>query len=136
MPVDFKGRREDDVRVEITPLIDVIFQLLVFFMLSSSFLFPNLDLVLPKLDESEDEMPEQPRLVISLDANGDVYLNSESVARDAFIPQLQRALSDGDLTTVFFRGDENLAYREIVQIMRESSEAGVVQFNFLYEPSP
>lgn len=132
MAVDFENPKSTEGGVELTPLIDVIFQLLVFFMLSSSFLYPSLDLVLPQLADVEAETTP-PMLVINFDAAGNCFLNSEPVPFDRLEEVLRERLPEVDDRAVFLRADTNAEYGMILEIMRQASRAGALQFHFLYE---
>lgn len=132
MAVEFELPRNNEGGVELTPLIDVIFQLLVFFMLSSSFLYPSLDLVLPRLDNVEHETTP-PMLVLNLDAADNTYLNSEPIALEALEAALRERLVDVEDRAVFLRADEKASYGVILQLMRTATAAGALQFHFLYE---
>lgn len=132
MAVDFETPKDNQGGVELTPLIDVIFQLLVFFMLSSSFLYPSLDLVLPQLSETELETTP-PMLVINLDEGNNCFVNSEPVPLDQLKELLQVRVAEVDDRAVFLRADENAHYKVVLKIMRIATEAGALQFHFLYE---
>ncbi len=132
MAVDFENPKATEGGVELTPLIDVIFQLLVFFMLSSSFLYPSLDLVLPQLADVETETTP-PMLVINFDAEGNSFLNSEPVPLERLEAVLRERLPEVDDRAVFLRADTHSQYGAILEIMRTASAAGALQFHFLYE---
>lgn len=132
MRVEFKIPRADEGMIELTPLIDVIFQLLVFFMLSSSFLYPALDLVLPRLDNLEQES-NPPLLVINLDQHGHLFLNSTAVAPEQLEEVLRQRLAEIDDRSVFLRADTSTPYGTILEVMKTANTAGALQFNFLYE---
>jgi biopolymer transport protein ExbD len=132
MAVEFDTGAPNESVVELTPLIDVIFQLLVFFMLSSSFLYPALDLVLPQLSEDQQET-DSPMLVINLDSDGNVFINSEPVTFDNLEEQLRLRLGELQESSVFLRADKGIEYGVILKIMRTAGDAGALQFNFLYE---
>jgi len=131
MPVQFQQRKEDESLIELTPLIDVIFLLLVFFMLSSTFLNSSLELTLPQL--SEERTPTQTPVVVGANAQGALTVNGEAVAMDALVDVLAAALEETGERRVFLRGDRNLRYQQIVEIMESAGQAGAGQVNFVYE---
>lgn len=132
MAVDFSRKAERGLHIEMTPLIDVVFQLLVFFMLTSVFAIPAIELDLPKLEgEPRDKKPS---LVIHLNADQKLFINDTEVEVGNFSAALEMALETSEDRTVFFRGDRTATYETIIEIMQMSSEAGAAQFNFVYEP--
>jgi biopolymer transport protein ExbD len=118
-------------RLDMAPLIDVVFLLLIFFMLTSSFLQPSIPLALPQA-AAADEPPPAP-VFVSVDESGLVYVNQEPVARAEFIAKLGAVLAGRDDQTVNFRGDRMMPYEVFVALMAEARQAGAVQFNIVHE---
>jgi biopolymer transport protein ExbD len=118
-------------RLDMAPLIDVVFLLLIFFMLTSSFLQPSIPLALPQA-AAADEPPPAP-VFVSVDESGLVYVNQEPVAREEFIAKLGAVLAGRDDQTVNFRGDRTMPYEVFVALMAEARQAGAVQFNIVHE---
>lgn len=132
MAVEFDSQRTQDRPLELTPLIDVIFQLLVFFMLSSHFIEPSLELVLPQLEA--EGMHEIPHLMIHLDDRGELFLNEQHLDEKFLFEALLAELKVNPSKRVFFRGDKGVPYEKVLTIMQQATEAGAEQFNFIYEP--
>ena len=118
-------------RLDMAPLIDVVFLLLIFFMLTSSFLQPSIPLALPQATAA-DEPPPAP-VFVSVDESGGVYVNQEAVPRADFVAKLGAALTERDDKTVNFRGDRTMPYEVFVALMAEARQAGAVQFNIVHE---
>jgi biopolymer transport protein ExbD len=118
-------------RLDMAPLIDVVFLLLIFFMLTSSFLQPSIPLALPQA-AAADEPPPAP-VFVSVDESGLVYVNQEPVARAEFIAKLGAVLAGRADRTVNFRGDRTMPYEVFVALMAEARQAGAVQFNIVHE---
>ncbi|HQU08793.1 MAG TPA: biopolymer transporter ExbD [Opitutales bacterium] len=132
MAVDFRRAKPESLTLELAPLIDVIFQLLIFFMISSSFLYPALKLTLPKLEQTFEDNAEQ-NLVLSVDGDGHYFINQNAVTLEALPQALQQALSETEDKSVFFRGDHQIPYEKVLELMRMASASGAAQFNFIYE---
>lgn len=118
--------------LDMAPLIDVVFLLLIFFMLTSSFLQPSIPLALPKATAATDEPPPAP-VFVSVDTSGAVYLNQEPVTRESFASALSALLAGREDRTVNFRGDRTMPYEIFVALMAEARQAGAVQFNIVHE---
>ena len=101
-------QRRPSIRMELSPLIDCIFQLLIFFMLSSTFLTPAIQLTLPSATAgtSQNEL----EIIITLSKQGDVYLNNTKTSLISLQAELQRMLSETDHKSVTIRGDQNMPY--------------------------
>lgn len=116
------------------PLIDVVFLLLVFFMLTSSFAPPALPLVLPNAAASNE--PPRPAPVISIDAAGTIALDGETVSREQLKDALQARFAMDERRSVNFRGDRTVDYGEILDLMSRARSAGAGQINLVYETTP
>lgn len=133
MSVEFHAKSAAHPLINLTPLIDVIFLLLVFFMLTSSFTYPALDLDLPKA-EQQPEPGEQQRLVVSVDAQGAVYLNRSAVTQEELEERIRIALTGEPHRKVFFRGHRDISYERFVELMEVVGRAGATHFNIIHEP--
>jgi biopolymer transport protein ExbD len=117
--------------LDMAPLIDVVFLLLIFFMLTSSFLQPSIPLSLPQAAAS-DEPPPAP-VFVSVDSAGAVYINQDAVPRENFGAALGALLAGRQDRSVNFRGDRVMSYDIFVGLMDEARRAGAVQFNIVHE---
>jgi biopolymer transport protein ExbD len=129
--MDFIRPKRSSMRMDLAPLIDVVFQLLIFFMLTSSFMNPALRLQLPRAATHERIEPDQ--LVVSIDESGAIYVNFERVSMDNLGAVLQQKLAASDKKQVNFRGDANLPYKIFVKVMDIAKQAGAKQFNLVHE---
>ncbi len=118
-------------RLDMAPLIDVVFLLLIFFMLTSSFLQPSIPLTLPKAAAAAEPPPAP--VFVSVDQSGVVYVNQELVAREGFVAKLGALIEGREDKTVNFRGDRNMPYEVFVALMAEARQAGAAQFNIVHE---
>jgi len=117
--------------LDMAPLIDVVFLLLIFFMLTSSFLQPSIPLTLPKAAASDNPPPAP--VFVSVDTSGAVYINQDAVPRGNFSAALGSLLAGREDRTVNFRGDRAMPYETFVGLMDEARQAGATQFNIVHE---
>ncbi|MCK5696805.1 MAG: biopolymer transporter ExbD [Gammaproteobacteria bacterium] len=106
--MQFEGRRRTSNVPNLTPLIDIVFLLLVFFMLTSHFVRDEvLNIDLPEADSGEalDE-PQQVEVIIN--EEGDYSVNSQRVSLEALEQLLVTELSEQKEKIVRIRGDENV----------------------------
>ena len=102
--------------LEITPLIDCVFLLLVFFMVTTVFKNPaQLKLKLP-IAQNPQELDKR-QLVVELDDEGNVALNSKIVSMeslDAFLIMEKQKL---DINTMLIKADENAKHGDVIKLM-------------------
>jgi biopolymer transport protein ExbD len=135
MSVEFNKPSPSSGAMNLTPLIDVIFQLLIFFMLTSSFIYPALDMKLPRAD-SEKKSSEAQQLVISVDKENRIYINREEVPEADLESTLRNKLQFTQKQAVFFRADRQMPYERFTEIMQTATRAGARSFNLIHEPKP
>ncbi|MEM9381325.1 MAG: biopolymer transporter ExbD [Planctomycetota bacterium] len=107
--MEFRRRKRRGSALELTPLIDVVFQLLVFFLLTASFVQPSLRLDLPS-GEASDE-PDAKPILVEIDASGTLRVDGDVIRRDGLEEALRAALED-DRTAVRLSGDREPAFQE------------------------
>ena len=129
--MEFLRSKRPSLSLDLAPLIDIVFLLLIFFMLSSSFLNPALKLDLPKSVTHDSKEPEQ--VVISIDQQGKIFLNRDQVQINHLKSQLEIKLSHSKKPSVHVRGDQEMAYKYFVQVMDIARQAGAQQVNIVHE---
>ncbi|MCS7063075.1 MAG: biopolymer transporter ExbD [Methylacidiphilales bacterium] len=134
MSVEFHRPASSPGAMNLTPLIDVVFQLLIFFMLTSSFVYPALDLKLPRA-ETRPSSPDAQMIVISLDAQNRLFVNREEVSEAELERILRERLQHVPQQAVFFRGDRATPYERFTEIMQIATRAGARSFNLIHEPN-
>ena len=128
---EFVRSKRVSLSLDMAPLIDVVFQLLIFFMLSSSFLTPMLRLTLPRATTQDTRKTE--RIVISVDASGEVFVNTQPVPMDQLRGTLERQLAGDAAKAVHVRGDQDMPYRLFIEVMDTARQAGARQINLLHD---
>ena len=124
-------QRRPLIRMELSPLIDCIFQLLIFFMLSSTFLTPAIQLTLPSATAgtSQNEL----EIIITLSKEGDVYLNNTKTSLISLKSELQRMLTESNHKSVTIRGDQNMPYSAFLDALDIAKQSGAVHVNVAHQ---
>ena len=121
-------------RPDLTPMIDVVFQLLIFFMVTAVFaITPGLDIKLPEAEEAQ--APEKENLFIVVDQDGNMKLNHQTVTFANLKNRLEekRRLLD-NTTIIIIQGDERATHGQIVQIMDIAKQVGILDQVIATEP--
>lgn len=117
----------EEMTLNLTSLIDVVFLLLIFFMVATTFLDPEreIDLDLPEAESSTlpDEAPDQ--IVINVFEDGRISLAGRTVDRDGLLQDLRNAARVNPGTPVTIRGDRLVAHQHIVSVMDACGVAGL-----------
>jgi biopolymer transport protein ExbD len=130
------GHKEESVEVNLTPLIDVVFLLLIFFMVTTTFdQHAKLKVSLPESSAKASQQQESP-LVLSIDAKGNYFLNDRQLVNqqlDTLKQALQKTIAQG--TTDFkdvalvLRADANTPHRAVVRAMDAASQLGLTKLS-------
>jgi len=129
--MEFLRPRKPSLGLDMAPMIDIVFQLLIFFMLSSSFLNPSLKLTLPKAVQQDFQEPE--KIVVSADKTGNIYVNTQKVPKDELKARLENRFAKDSKKAVHLRGDGEMPYKFFVEIMDIARQAGAHQINIVHE---
>lgn len=109
-------------------LTDIIFLLLVFFLLSSTFVLqPGIKVQLPTTAANPDISSEK-SVVISLTKEGAVYLNDDLVNRIELGARLRQKVLDVGNPIVVMRADKNVLISSLVDVMDIAKSAGADKF--------
>lgn len=122
---------EVDPEFELTPMIDVVFLLIAFFMTLISFISSELiELELPEAEKAS--IPTEPgeRQYVSIDINGQIYLGAAPITGEALTSHLIALKSELPQLQVFLRADSNTAHRHVNTVMEATAQAGIFDLIF------
>ena len=117
--------------IDMAPLIDCVFQLLTFFMLTSLFAKPTMKMTLPAA--AARETMETDDLTVAIDRDGKILVNRTPVAVAELRAHLQEQLRRQARKQINLRGDADMPYRLFVQVMDLAKQAGAQQINIVHE---
>ena len=122
--MDFRpSRKGRGLIINVTSLIDVMFLLLIFFMVSSTFKNqPAINLVLPR-SATASETVDTPAILF-LTAEGEVYLNDTLVDKATLATRLQDLHSETDEDRMVLRADENANHGDVVELIDTIKQSG------------
>lgn len=125
-------RKDEGVEVNLTPLIDVVFLLLIFFMVSSTFdRHAKLKVQLPQAEAQMQQAQDNP-VVLSIDANGKYYIDDRQVINEQ-LETLKNALRQtvGERTdvTLLLRADGRTPHQSVVRAMDAASQLGLTKLS-------
>ena len=117
----------DELAPNLTPMIDVVFQLLLFFMLATTFQDPERELEVELPHASSGRTAEKPpeELVINVLRDGAVVLGGESLDPPRLARALARAAERDPATPVTIRGDRAAQHASIVGVLDACGSAGL-----------
>jgi len=120
--------------LNITPLLDLAFVLLVIFIITTTPLVEDKDLSLPTASSRPKDPPRKPNY-ISVDGRGNLFLNMKPMDLASLYTRLVGLRTvDPDLS-VIIRGDSGIPYQHVVNVLDVLQQANVVKVSLATEPS-
>jgi biopolymer transport protein ExbD len=119
--------------LNITPLLDLAFVLLVIFIITTTPVVNDLDLKLPTASKREKDPPRKANYV-TVDGAGKIYLNKLEVDPTALQAQLVQLRTDDPDLSVIVRGDAKTKYDRIEGVLDMLQQANVVKVDLATEP--
>lgn len=129
--MNFSPHRREEPDLNITPLIDVVFLLLIFFMVSTSFnQEAEITIDLPKASSEKKNEQDQP-LLINIDATGRYYIKSKMIGEKALKSLLQRrASADKKGVKLIISADAKSPHQSVVTVMDLARQLGILHLSF------
>jgi len=123
---------EDEPEVNLTPLIDVVFLLLIFFMVSTTFEHQSrIQIELPEATASADEIEEE-SIVIIIDAQGRYFIDEQQVVNTelkTLKSAISKVLGDRVAVPVTIRADANTPHQAVITALDATSQLGLTKIS-------
>jgi|MDTC01.2.fsa_nt_gb biopolymer transport protein ExbD len=120
-----KRSRKIDSSIDLTPLIDVVFQLLIFLMVSSQFTKPEAVVELPQAPGKAAIVdPARDKISLAIQADGKILLDNKPIPLEALGLAIGKMVETG-VTRVEVRGDQVSEYGIFVEVMEIARAQGV-----------
>lgn len=123
----FKRNKRVENPPDITPMIDVVFLLLIFFMLSTTFIVkPGINISLPK-SSAEEIRKQKEEIEISISREGGFYLDGDKVDLETLKERFINAAKTSIESVVIINADEKASHGDVVAIMDMAKESGITK---------
>ena len=130
--MNLKPDRSDNIDLNLTPLIDVVFLLLIFFMVSTTFEQQSkLKIDLPEASATATEQ-NQDAVVIGIDAKGRYFINDRQLVNSqigTLKAALQKTIGDHKDTQLILRADAKTPHQSVVMAMDAAAQLGLTRLS-------
>lgn len=129
-----KRARGTEPYVDMTPMVDCVFLLLIFFMISTAFIeTPGLTIKLP--ESTKQTVTREPQEIkIYLDKEGNLFHKEQPLSLEQFKTLLQQTGSTAGQTTFLLLADREAKHGKVVQLMDLAQSAGIGKLAIATEP--
>jgi biopolymer transport protein TolR len=116
--------------INVTPMVDVMLVLLVIFMVAAPLLTVGVPINLPKSSAAQVTEPQQP-LVVSINKAGETFIGDDKVVGDDLKKQLGELATQDPARIVYVRGDREIEYGTLMDLLGEVNSAGFAKVSLL-----
>lgn len=121
--------------INITPLLDLAFVLLIIFVITTPLLDKGLDLSLPKVDAPPDkQLKKEDIRTVEIDPKGRYNLNNHFLKLDAVLTELARDFAANKNLVVYIRADEESRTRELAALINGCQKNGITRYSLRTQP--
>ena len=127
-----RGRYRPLAEINVTPLVDVMLVLLIIFMVTAPLMTSGVSVDLPKTNAQQLNSDSEP-LTVSIKADGSIFLQDQAVDVGDLVAKLQAISKNNPERRIFVRGDKDLAYGRIMEVMGTITQGGFTKVALLAE---
>lgn len=129
--IDFGEHLPEKKSLDLTPMIDVVFLLLIFFLLTSIFSRPSLPLNLPEAESAN--LAVEPEIAVTVKIDGTILLNDRAVALADLNPVLRSLYEGRKRREISLVSDRGVPFGRVVEIMDQAKRAGAENISVVAE---
>jgi len=127
-----RSRHQIISELNLTNLIDVVFSVLIIFMITAPMMTQGVQVDLPKTES--DNVESNQSLQVSINSRNEIYIDQHQVALLDFRREFKEIFTGRDDIPVFVNADKQVPYGMVIRIISELQNAGVVKLGFLTLP--
>jgi len=129
----FKKRAPIATGINMTPLIDIVFLLLIFFMLTAHFVSEEaIDIELPK-SEYSTEIDDNKPITVAVSSTGEFSIGSKLVSREKLFNTVTELVTSRDKKVLYIKGDKKAKLSDIVYVMDAAKAANIASVSIQSE---
>lgn len=122
----FRKKKDDEPNISIAPLIDIVFLLLIFFMVTSHYdIAAGVRIKLPKITKKAASPEAESRIVIIVDKTANTYLDGEKIDMKALKVRLNEEVKKRGMLHLVLQADIDVKHGKVVEIMDLAKNAGI-----------
>lgn len=126
--------QEEDISIDMTPMMDIVFIMLIFFIVTTSFIKESgIDINRPSADTAERK--ERGNILIAITPNDEVWIDKHRVDIRSVRSHVERLKAENPEGAVVIQADKDSKNGLLVQIMDQARLAGVQNVSIAADPS-
>ncbi|HEY2739448.1 MAG TPA: protein TolR [Thermoanaerobaculia bacterium] len=137
MAFNLGGGGDDDEQlladINVTPLVDVMLVLLIIFMIAAPMMHAGIEVALPKAAAANLQMKTEDPLIVSINRTGALFVRETPVEIDGLVEQLKQQIATRGDDTVFLKGDRDVPYGRVIEVLDILHRGGIVHVGMVTE---
>jgi biopolymer transport protein ExbD len=135
-----KVQRDDEISINMTPMIDIVFLLIIFFMVGTKFTEiseseRDIALTVPEVKDGQSLAKSPEKKVINIFRDGSIALDTQKLTLEDLENQLREAKAQYPATGVVVRGDSESLYQHVAQVIAACRDAKINDLNIAVKPT-
>jgi biopolymer transport protein ExbD len=123
----FSEKTQTDASLDITPIVDTVFNLLIFFALSLNFIVtPGITVDLPE-SITEEIIREREELIVVMDKDNNIFIDENTVSIEQLETIFSKAAQKSKDTLVIIQADQEVSHGNVVRMMDRAKKAGLAR---------
>ena len=131
-PVIAGAPKESDNEVNLTPMLDVVFIMLIFFIVTASFI-KEVGIDVNKPDAPPDPVPTNSSILIAIGQESDIWIGNRLIDPRAVRANIERLRAENPAASVVIQPDKRSSNKALVQVMDASRAAGIYEISIASE---
>ena len=122
----FKKRKSEEIDISIAPLIDIVFLLLIFFMVTSHFdIAAGVRIKLPKVSQKVDDADTTKKITLVIDKSGQIFFKGDRVEQKSVKNLINKLVKEEGISKMIIQADKDVKHGRVIEIMDISKSAGI-----------
>lgn len=124
----FPKNEEEEQGIDLTPMLDVVFIMLIFFIVTATFVKES-GIEVNRPEASTATTQNRAGIFVAIDNKGDIWINRRRVDEDSIRPNLERLHAENPQGTVVIQADGEAVTKKLVAVMDAARAAGIYQIS-------
>jgi biopolymer transport protein ExbD len=125
-------RNDEEAAIDMTPMLDIVFIMLIFFIVTTSFVKEaGIDVLKPKASNATSK--PSANIFIAIKANGNVWMDKREVDIERVAANIERMIAEQPTDTVIIQADKEAKHGVVVKVMDAIKSAGIEKISIAAE---
>lgn len=127
-----RNREEEDASIDMTPMLDIVFIMLIFFIVTTSFV-KEAGIQVNKPEANQANKEPSANIFIAIRDTGEVWMDKRQVDVERVAANLERMLAEQPTDIVVIQADKESEHGRVVEVMDQVKEAGIDKISIAAE---